>query len=64
LGQLAKEIIERRYYRTPRLETLRGSVEVIEFDLRPFGRAHWTLEDGTKVWLVEVERAPHCPSWP
>ena len=62
--KLAGELIERCCHRPPRLEALRCSAEVVEFDLQPFGPARWSLEDGTKVWITEVDRAPHCPSWP
>jgi hypothetical protein len=62
--ELAREIIQRDLFRPPKLEALRCSVEVIEFDLRPFWEVAWTLEDGTKVWITEVERAHDCPSWP
>jgi hypothetical protein len=46
------------------LEALACTVEVIDFDLRPFWDVVTTLEDGAKVWLTEVERAHDCPSWP
>jgi hypothetical protein len=48
----------------PVLEALTRSVDVIEFDLRPFRDVASTLDDGTKVRLIEVERAHDCPSWP
>ena len=61
---LARQIIKRDLFRPPILETLRCSVEVVEYDLRPFMEPHWRLEDGTKVWVAEVERVPDWPSWP
>jgi hypothetical protein len=33
---------------------LARTVEVTLFDLRPFAEVAWTLEDGTKVWIVEA----------
>jgi hypothetical protein len=62
--ELAREIIQRDLFRPPVLEALKCSVEVIEFDLRPFWEVAWTLEDGTKLWITEAERAHDCPSWP
>ena len=62
--ELAHQEIQRDLYRPPKLEALQCSVEVIEFDLRPFWEVASTLEDGTKVWIAEVERAHDCPSWP
>jgi len=55
-GELAREIIKRRCYRPPDLDALQCTVEVTEFDLRPFRDVTWTLEDGTKVWLTEAEQ--------
>ena len=62
--ELARQVIHRRCYRPPDLNALTCTVEVTPFDLDPFTDAAWTLEDGTKVWLTEVERAHDCPSWP
>ena len=62
--ELARDIMQRDLYRPPRLEALTRTVEVIEFDLRPFWDVASTIEDSTKVWLTEVERAHDCPSWP
>ena len=53
---LARQIIQRRCYRPPDLDTLTCSVEVTMFDLRPFRDVAWTLEDGTKVFLTEAEQ--------
>jgi hypothetical protein len=61
---LARQIIERDLFRPPILEALNCSVEITEFDIRPFMEPHWGLDDGTKVWLVEVHRAADCPSRP
>jgi len=62
--ELARQQIQRALVCPPKLETLQCSVEVIEFDLRPFWDVATTLEDGTRIWLTEVERAHDCPSWP
>jgi hypothetical protein len=62
--ELAAEKIQRDLFRPPLLEALKCSVEVIDFDLRPFWEVATPLEDGTKIWLTEVERAHDCPSWP
>jgi hypothetical protein len=62
--ELARRKIQRALAMPPNLEALKCSVEVIEFDLRPFWDVATTLEDGTKVWLTEVERAHDCPSFP
>jgi hypothetical protein len=51
-------------YLSPKLEALRCSIEVVDFALRPFWDVATTSDDGTKVWLTEVERAHDCPSWP
>jgi hypothetical protein len=53
---LARRLIGRDLVRHLNLESLRCSVEVVEFDLRPFEeQPHWQLEDGTRVWLTEVQ---------
>jgi hypothetical protein len=62
--ELARQLIERDCFRPPGLEALTCSVEVTLYDPRPLQRPHWMLDDGTKVWLAEVERAPDCPSRP
>ena len=62
--ELGRQKIQRDLFRPPKLEALQCSVGVIEFDMRPFREVAWTLEDGTKVWITEVERAHDCPSWP
>jgi hypothetical protein len=62
--ELARQIIERDCFRPPILEALNCSVEVTLYHLRPLQRPHWILEDGTKVWLAEVERDLDCPSRP
>ena len=62
--ELAAQKIQRRLVLPPNLEALQCSVQVIDFDLRPFWDVASTLEDGTKVWLTEVERAHDCPSFP
>jgi hypothetical protein len=54
--ELARQIITRRCYRPPDLDTLACFVEVTLFDLRPFTDVAWTLEDGTKVFLTEAEQ--------
>jgi hypothetical protein len=53
--ELARAIIERDCFRPPNLDALECSAEVVMFDLRPFQRPHWLLEDGTKAWIVEAE---------
>jgi hypothetical protein len=62
--ELARDVIQRDLFRPPKVKALQCSVEVVEFDLRPFSEVATTLEDGTKVWITEVERAHDCPSWP
>jgi hypothetical protein len=62
--ELARQKIERDLFRPPVLEALKCTVEVIEFDLRPSWDVASTLNDGTRVWITEVERAHDCPSWP
>ena len=54
--KLAREIIQRQAYRPPDLNALACTVEVTMFDLRPFADVSWTLDDGTKVWIVEAEQ--------
>jgi hypothetical protein len=54
--KLAREIIQRRCYRPPDLDTLTCAVEVTRFDIRPFRDVAWTLDDGTQVFLTEAER--------
>jgi hypothetical protein len=62
--ELARQIIHRRCYRPPDLDSLQCTGEVTTFDLRPFSEMAWTLEDGTKVWVVEVEQPlPHGWAW-
>jgi hypothetical protein len=62
--QLARQIIHRRCYRPPDLDTLACTVEVTSFDLRPFREVAWTLDDGTKVWITEAEQPlPHDWAW-
>ena len=53
--ELARQIIQRRCYRPPDLDTLACALQVAEFDLKPFTDAAWNLEDGTRVYLVEAE---------
>ena len=62
--ELAGQKVQRALAMPPKLEALWCSVAVTEVDLRPFQGVEWTLEDGTQVWLTEVERAHDCPSWP
>ena len=62
ITELARQKIQRALVMPPKLDALQCSVQVIEFDLRPFREVATTLEDGTKVWLTEVERAHDCPS--
>jgi hypothetical protein len=54
--ELAREIITRRCYQSPDLDTLACDVEVTMFDLSPFREVAWVLEDGTKVFITEAER--------
>ena len=54
--ELARAIINRQCYRPLDLDTLTRTVEVTMVDLRPFADVAWIQEDGTKVWLTEVER--------
>lgn len=54
--KLARGIIQRRCYRPPDLDTLHCTVEVTLFDLRPFAERAWIQDDGTNVFLTEVER--------
>ena len=54
--EFARQIIQRQAYRPPDLDALACTVEVTLFDLRPFTDVAWTLENGTKVWIVEAER--------
>jgi hypothetical protein len=54
--QLARQIIQRRGYLPPDLDTLACNVEVTMFDLRPFRQVAWIQEDGTEVWITEAER--------
>jgi hypothetical protein len=54
--QLARQIIQRRGYLPPDLDTLACNVEVTMFDLRPFREVAWIQEDGTEVWITEAER--------
>jgi hypothetical protein len=61
--ELASRQIQRRLVRPPKLDALQCSVQVVDFDPRPFWDVARTLEDGTKVWLTKVERAYDCPSW-
>ena len=62
--ELARQIIQRQCYRPPDLDALKCTVEVTLFDLRPFRDVAWTLEDGTKVWIVEAEQPlPFGWSW-
>jgi hypothetical protein len=62
--ELARRIIRRDCYRPPDLDTLACTVEVTMFDLRPFADVAWTLEDGTRVWIVEAEQPlPFGWSW-
>lgn len=51
--ELARDIIQRQCYKPPDLDTLKCTVEVTLFDLRPFSQVAWIQEDGTKVWIVE-----------
>jgi hypothetical protein len=53
---LARQIIHRRCWRPPDLDTLACAVEVIDFDLQPFREVAWIQGDGTKVWIVEAEQ--------
>ena len=63
--ELARQKIQRALAMPPNLETLKCSVEVLEFDLRPFWDVATTLEDGNpRSLLTEVERARDCPSFP
>lgn len=47
--ELARQKIQRALAMPPKLEALKCSVQVIDFDLRPFWDVATTLEDGTKV---------------
>jgi hypothetical protein len=62
--KLAREIIQRRCYRPPDLDTLTCAVEVTRFDLRPFREVAWIQEVGTKVFITEAEQPlPHGWAW-
>jgi hypothetical protein len=52
--KLPREIIQHDCYRPPDLDALACTAEIKMFDLRPIADVAWTLEDGTKVWLVEA----------
>jgi hypothetical protein len=52
--ELAREIIQRDCCRPPDLDALACTAEIKMFDLRPIADVAWTLEDGTKVWIVEA----------
>jgi hypothetical protein len=61
---LAHQIIHRRCYRPPDLDTLACDVEVTMFDLRPFREVPWIQEDGTKVFITEAEQPlPYGWAW-
>ena len=54
--ELARQIIHRRCYHPPDLDTLDCNVEVTLFNLNPFHEVAWIQEDGTKVFITEAER--------
>ena len=62
--KLAREITQHDLYRPPDLDALQCTVAVTLLDLRPFAEVAWTLDDDTKVWVVEAEQPlPFGWSW-
>jgi hypothetical protein len=53
--EIARQQINDRI-EAPDLDVLETSTEILTLDLSPLGEVHRTLDDGTKVWLTEVER--------
>src|SRR5947209_14626948 len=53
--EIGRQQIQDRLYNPPALDAFEASAEVVTLNLGPLGEVHRTLDDGTKVWLTEVE---------